>query len=179
MIKTNEVRCHRFRTLTFAALLVAFTACDADRGPPRAGETLTGKVTAVFDGDTIVVLVDQRELRIRLEGIDAPERGQPHGAQAKRALSEKIFGRTVTVEVVGTDKYGRVLAFVLTDGENVNRWLIAAGHAWHYKHFNDDPELAAAEEAARAARLGLWAEPNPIQPYHWRRSRRRSRTGGG
>ena len=164
----------RFYNLALVLGLIAVAACNAGRGPSVGDDTLTGKVSVVFDGDSMIVVVDGKEESVRLEGIDSPEKDQPYGAQAKQALSDMVFGRTVTVRVVGEDKYGRILGFMTVDGQNVNLWMVAGGHAWHYKHFNNDADLAAAEEEARISRLGLWAAPNPIQPYQWRRSRRKT-----
>ena len=128
---------------------------------------LSGRVVRVFDGDTIVVLVDNEERRVRLEGIGTPEMNQPFGKKAKAFTSEKCFGKTVTLIVSGEDGYGRLLGDVLVDGSSVNRDLLAAGLAWHYKQYNQDEELAALEDEARAAGRGLWGDKDAVPPWEW------------
>lgn len=135
----------------------------------RAATTITGKVIGVTDGDTITVLDSEKhQVKIRLEGIDAPESGQPFGTQAKKALSEKAFGKEVTIKETGKDKYGRTLGHVYVGKLHVNRELVAEGFAWHYKEFNRDADLATAENEARAAKRGLWRDDVPTPPWDFR-----------
>ncbi|MEM6852921.1 MAG: thermonuclease family protein [Planctomycetota bacterium] len=139
-------------------------------------QTLRGKVVGVSDGDTITVLVNREEVRVRLEAIDAPETGQPFGDRAKRVLSDAVFGKTVAVEVTGEDRYERKLGFVYIRrrGEpvSVNRAMVAAGMAWHYVAYSDDEELAEAEAEARKKRRGLWRDDDPMPPWEWRKRER-------
>src|SRR5439155_2794891 len=132
-----------------------------------------GKVVGVADGDTITVLRDDKiTFRIRLLGIDAPEKGQPFGTRAKEYASELVFGKIVTVEPTDKDQYGRVVAdVILPDGRSLNREMVRAGLAWWYRRYSNDPELAGLEAEARAARRGLWADPHPVPPWEWRRAR--------
>ena len=139
-------------------------------------QTLTGRVVTIADGDTITVLdATETQHRIRLAGIDAPELHQAFGNQSKQSLSEMIFGRDVTVSYQKIDQYGRIVGKILLDGRDINLEQIKAGMAWHYKYYENEQTqedrqgYASAEEDARAARRGLWQDPNPIEPYEFRK----------
>ena len=140
----------------------------------KASELLTGKVVRVADGDTITLLVDQTQHRIRLHGIDCPERGQPFGTKAKQFTSNLVFGQTVTARVVDVDRYGRqVCRVTLPDGKDLSAELVRAGLAWWYRHYApDDEELAKLEAEAREEKRGLWVDPEPVPPWEWRKSKR-------
>jgi len=131
----------------------------------------TGKVVGVQDGDTIEVLHNQRPERIRLSGIDCPEKGQAFGKRAKQATSELVFGKEVTLQTYGKDKYKRTIADVLLpDGTNVNRELVKDGWCWWYrKYAPGDTVLEGLENEARVAGRGLWAAPHPVPPWEWRK----------
>jgi endonuclease YncB( thermonuclease family) len=130
-------------------------------------------VTAVSDGDTIEVLHNQRPERIRLSGIDCPEKGQAYGHKAKEATSSLVFGKEVTLQTHGKDKYGRTIAEVLLqDGTNVNHTLVKDGWCWWYrKYAPGDAELEKLEMEARKAKKGLWADQEPVPPWEWRQRR--------
>ncbi len=131
--------------------------------------TFTAKVIGVTDGDTIVVLTDEKQqIKIRLEGIDCPETKQDFGTKAKQATVDLCFQKTVRVEQSGTDRYGRMLAFVFVDNVCVNNELIKQGMAWHYKQYNKDPELAKLEVEARKNKVGLWSHDDAIAPWDFR-----------
>ena len=143
---------------------------------PALAEEFTGKVVGVTDGDTIRVLRGQEEVKIRLSGIDCPESHQAFGSKAKQVTSELAFGKTVTVQAKGQDKYQRTLAeIILPDGKNLNRALVRAGFAWWYKKYSKDESLGRLEAEARAAKSGLWADPNPTPPWEWRRQQKPQR----
>jgi len=130
----------------------------------------TAKVIGVTDGDTIVVLDENnKQTKIRLEGIDCPESGQDFGSRAKQATVELCFQKTVIVEQTGTDRYNRMLANVYVNGICVNKELLRLGMAWHYKQYNKNEELAKIEQEARVAKVGLWSTQDPIPPWEWRR----------
>lgn len=129
---------------------------------------LVGKVVGVSDGDTITVLVDKKPIKIRLEGIDAPESKQSFGNRSKQALSDLVFGKVVIVKKTGEDRYGRSLGFVSRDGIDINATMLQEGWAWHYKKYNRDSRLADLELQARAAKRGLWSESNPLAPWDFR-----------
>ncbi|MCA6372233.1 MAG: thermonuclease family protein [Cytophagales bacterium] len=129
------------------------------------------KVVAVSDGDTIKVILDGVETRVRLASIDAPEKSQAYGQKAKEFTSLKCFGQTVTLRITDTDKYGRKVAFVtLPDGSSLNRELVRAGLAWHYKRYSTDASLDALQAEAKSAGRGLWADVNPVAPWDYRKS---------
>ena len=150
-----------------AALLFVGGACA-----PAPEAVITGEVVAIHDGDTLSVLTGGTTVRVRLACIDAPEQGQAFGSRARQRLAEEAIRRTVRVEVVDHDDYGRTVGRVWADGTLVNLELVRAGLAWHYTyHCPDDRALAAAETEAKTARRGLWAEPGPVPPWQWRRRR--------
>jgi micrococcal nuclease len=133
---------------------------------------ITGKVVGVADGDTITVLTGHTQIKIRLHGIDTPEKGQAFGNRAKQFISDLVFGKMVTVRPTDTDRYGRTIAWVFVDGLNVNEEIVRAGFAWHYKRYSKDTNLAQAESAARANKRGLWSDPNAIPPWEFRQLQR-------
>ena len=137
---------------------------------PLAAQTVTGKVVRVADGDTITVLDSAKaQHKVRLEKIDAPEKGQAFGAVAKGHLAELVAGKAVRVEWEKRDKYGRVLGVVFVGETNANLQMVKDGYAWHYRRFDDTPEYAQAEKVARDKRLGLWADGKPIAPWDFRK----------
>lgn len=161
----------RFRIgpLTAVLLLLSF---------PALAETITGRVVGVADGDTLTVLTEAREqVRVRLAGIDTPERGQPWGARSREHLSALAFGRQVEVTVEDTDRYERRVGRVRAGGTDVNAALIREGSAWVYRRYNRDPELPRLEAEARAARRGLWSLPEAerMPPWEWRAAERKGR----
>src|SRR5262249_10928423 len=133
----------------------------------------TGPVVSVLDGDTIEVLHNTHPERIRLTGIDCPEKGQAFGTRAKQATSALVFSRDVVLHTHGRDKYGRTLADVLLpDGTNINHELVKAGWCWWYRKYAPrNSELETLEKDARAAKKGLWADPHPVPPWDWRKRR--------
>ncbi|MCZ6643404.1 MAG: thermonuclease family protein [Gammaproteobacteria bacterium] len=131
-----------------------------------------GKVVKITDGDTLTLLVNDEQLKIRLSDIDTPKRKQPFGTRAKQALSELAFGKQARVIEVTTDRYGRIVGRVFVDGIDVNRELVAQGYAWVYRKYSKDAELLRLEAEAKQKGLGLWADPNPIPPWEWRRGQR-------
>lgn len=130
----------------------------------------------VTDGDTITVLEGAAQRKVRLLGIDAPEKGQAFGARAKEALSELVFGRDVRVEWKARDKYGRTLGDVYAGSAWVNRLMVEQGMAWAYRPSRKSP-LKAAEAGAREARRGLWADKAPVAPWEFRVFQRRIGAG--
>lgn len=139
-------------------------------------ETMQARVVGVSDGDTVTVLDGANKThKVRLAGIDAPERAQPHGVRAKQALSELVFGREVSVFIVDRDRYGRVVARVYVGNVDVNAELVRSGMVWVYRRYNQDPFLPPLEEEARAQRRGLWADASPTPPWEFRREGRKAR----
>ena len=134
----------------------------------------TGQVVRILDGDTLEVLHNNRPERIRLSGIDCPEKAQAYGQKAKHAASALVFDKEVTLQTYGKDKYGRTLAYVLLpDGTNVNHELVKNGWCWWYrKYAPGDIELEELEKSARDAKKGLWQDPAPVPPWVYRKAKR-------
>jgi micrococcal nuclease len=156
--------------LLFILLLLFLPLFSQANGP----QSFTGKVVGISDGDTISVMRKGRAVEARLNGIDCPEIGQPHGERAKRYTSDLVFGKEVEVQVYGTDRYGRLVGeVILPGGINFNHELVAAGLVWWYrKYAPEDRILKALETGARTAKWGLWADSNPIPPWEWRKGQR-------
>lgn len=131
-------------------------------------QTITGKVTAITDGDTIKVLENKVEYKIRFNAIDAPEKSQVYGQKSKEFLSSLIFGKEVIVEVKDKDKYGRYVSDIFLGNRYINAEMIENGFAWHYKQYSKDKKLAELEDKARENKLGLWAISNPTSPWDFR-----------
>lgn len=135
-----------------------------------------GRCVAVVDGDTVVMLRGgDEEVRVRLYGIDCPERGQAFGARAKQAASGLLFGKDADVREINRDRYGRTVAIIVADGFNVNEELLAAGMAWVHvrycgKAFRE--KWLSVEADARERRAGLWVEDDPVPPWEHRGSGR-------
>jgi len=123
-----------------------------------------------FTGGTRPVASVQHKIRLR--GIDAPEKKQPFGRAAGRYLSSLVADREVRVAYAKRDKYGRILGTVYLDGRDINLEMLKAGYAWHYKRFDSTPAYAQAESAARSAKRGLWQDAQPIAPWNYRKAMR-------
>ncbi|WP_297648234.1 thermonuclease family protein [Hydrogenophaga sp.] len=142
-------------------------------------QNLVGEVVAIADGDTLTVLdADRVQHKIRLAGIDAPERKQPFGQRSRQMLADLVFRKQVEVLTEKKDRYGRTIGKVMHQGRDVNLILVAQGMAWHYKQYAreqsaiDRQLYAQAEDEARAQRRGLWADSHPIPPWSWRSGER-------
>jgi endonuclease YncB( thermonuclease family) len=130
----------------------------------------TGDVVGVADGDTITVLKDKTPVKIRLYGIDCPEKGgQAFGKKARQFTSKMVFRKLVEIKPVDKDRYGRTVAWVYVDGKNLCEELVINGLAWHYKRYSSDQKLADLENRARKGRVGLWSDPHAIPPWEFRR----------
>jgi endonuclease YncB( thermonuclease family) len=141
--------------------------------------TLQGKVISVADGDTITVLEgNNTQHKIRLQGIDAPEKTQAFGQKSKQSLSQMVYNKQVRVEFQKKDKYGRVLGKVVYNETDVCLEQIKLGMAWHYKQYasaqsKEDRELyAQVELSARSQVAGLWKDKQPIPPWEYRRTKK-------
>lgn len=124
-------------------------------------------------GGTITLLDStNRQIRVRLYGIDCPENGQDFANVAKKLTSNLCFSKIVTVDVKDIDRYGRTVGIVwVSDSTNVNLELLREGLAWHYKYFDKSEEFAQAEQIARKNKKGLWVQPNTVAPWEYRRKR--------
>lgn len=154
------------KLLAVSALALAF-------GPANA-QAPQYRVVGVSDGDTVKVLSpDRQQIKCRLHGIDAPESQQAYGQVSKTSLSDMIFGKNVGVEIVDQDHYGRSVCRIILNGVDVNKVQLQRGLAWHYSRYSKDASYAQAERTARQQRLGLWADPDPIAPWSFRRDNKR------
>jgi len=151
-------------TKTFLLVALSFIFVGATHA-----EQLSGRVVGVKDGDTLAVLVEGREVRVRLAEIDAPEKKQPFGMVSKASLSLLTFGRTVTLEVQDKDRYGRTVARVFAGDTDVCLEQVQRGMAWAYRKYLRDPRLVEAEANARGRGAGLWSFGDPIPPWEWRK----------
>jgi endonuclease YncB( thermonuclease family) len=130
-----------------------------------------GHVIAITDGDTIKVLTaDKITVKVRLYGIDAPEKAQDFGQAAKKHLSGLIFDKEVKVDVTDIDRYGRSIGKVYLDDKYINLEMVKAGMAWHYVQYaKHDKDLQEAEVSARENKFGLWSQPEPLEPWKFRK----------
>lgn len=170
------------RTTFYAASIAAFFWAATPAA--YAGEQFDAKVIGVADGDTVTVLFMDGQLktprRVRLSGIDAPEKAQAFGMVAREQLSQMAFGQVGHLDCRATDQYGRSVCVVRVDGVDVGLRMIELGLAWHYKRYassqplNEATSYAKAENAAKAAKSGLWRDlgtaAEPVPPWDWRRA---------
>ena len=153
------------RWITAAVVLVITASLHADE--------LRGKVVSIADGDTITVLdAEKVQHKIRLQGIDAPEKKQAFGAKSKERMSEKVGGEEVVVQWKEKDRYGRILGEVMLDKRHINLEMVQDGLAWHYTNYSKSKELAKAEAEARMGKKGLWVDKEPVPPWEFRKTER-------
>lgn len=157
-------------TLLILLLLLSF---------PSFAQSLSGRVAGIADGDTITILTDpKQQVKVRINGIDAPEKGQAFGQASKEHLSRLVFGRVVTVESNKRDRYRRRVGKVLIDSIDVGLAQVSDGFAWHYREYEREqsPEdrraYAEAETEARQAQRGLWRDASPVPPWEFRHPER-------
>ena len=154
------------KTLTIPILIALCTYTAS------ANQLSVQKVVKIADGDTITVLVSGNEqVKVRLAGIDCPERKQPWGNKAKQAIGELLSGKLITVETLNKDRYGRTIGRVFADKQNVNRALVEQGHCWVYPKYAKDEELFNLHDSAKESKRGLWQLPEKerVPPWEWRR----------
>jgi endonuclease YncB( thermonuclease family) len=182
--------------LLFLITVICAFFCVAQQTPPTPAPqspvaiannvqlVIEGKVINVHDGDTVTVLdQNNRKFHIRLQGIDAPELKQAFGSVSQQNLSRMVLGKQVSIFWTKVDKYRRTVGTIKLDGRDVNIEQVKAGLAWHFKKYEDEQEpedrrtYAAAEQQARAAKLGLWQDANPTVPGEWRQEVKATRWG--
>jgi endonuclease YncB( thermonuclease family) len=137
-----------------------------------------GRIVGITDGDTVTILTsDNRTLKVRLEGIDAPEKAQSCGMRSKQYLSALIYGKTVGCSSQKRDRYGRLIAKITSDGVDINRQMISSGNAWHYKKYEseqlpaDRVSYSQGEQVARANKTGLWNDCDQTPPWEFRKNK--------
>ena len=143
---------------------------------PVHAELLLGRIVGISDGDTVTLLdANKQQYKIRLTGIDAPEKKMPFGQRSKEHLSDLIFSKDVQVETEKLDRYGRTLGKILFDRKDINLAMVNAGLAWHYKKYQQEQSASDrllysyAEEQARLRCIGLWHDTTPTPPWDWRK----------
>ena len=157
-------------------LAVILSACLVT---PAAAERLTGRIIHVADGDTVTLLTGQNQsVRIRLSGIDAPEKRQPFGTRAREKMAFCAKGKTAVVDTHKKDRYGRQVGTVTVAGTDCGLELLKSGLAWYYAAYEKELPAAKrlpyrnAESAARRQKRGLWQDKSPQAPWDWRKAQR-------
>ena len=134
---------------------------------------IQGKVVGIIDGDTFTLLTSEnKQIKIRLHGIDCPEGRQDFGNQAKQYLSNLIFSKHLKIQDKGLDRYGRTIGIVFFDNMNINEAMLSNGMAWHFKKYDKNPKWDNLESEARILKKGLWAQENPTPPWEWRSNKK-------
>jgi len=143
------------------------------------GASIEGQIVGVSDGDTVTLLdAQKKQWKVRLLGIDAPEKKMPFGQKSKQHLADLVYKKQVTVEYSKQDRYGRTVGKILVGGVDANLAQIRAGMAWHYKQYQRDQSFedrqlySEAEDTARSTQRGLWADADPTPPWDWRKQQR-------
>jgi micrococcal nuclease len=160
-----NIKC-RFILLFFSWIITLETI--SQKNAPNPNQTY--KVIGILDGDTYDILIDNQSVRIRVDGIDAPEKGMPFSKVSKKYLSKLCFEKFIKIKKTSDDGRGRWVCRGYTpEGLDISEEMIRAGLAWHYKKFSSDIKLAELEVEARSKKIGLWTEPNPIAPWEIRK----------
>ena len=154
-----------------SAVVAAFVLCSV-----AFADVITGKVVSVADGDTVTVLTPaKKQVKVRLDGVDAPEKAQAFGQKSKQSLYRLVHSKQVTIEFQKKDKYGRTVGKVVLNGLDVCLEQIKLGMAWHYKQYeSEQPKeeretYAQSELAARSMAVGIWKDKNPTPPWEFRK----------
>jgi micrococcal nuclease len=156
-------------------LLLSFIILGCQTKHAETTPRTSGKVIKIVDGDTYDILLDNNTTkRIRMDAIDAPERGMPFYKVSKDYLGTLCFGQTVRLEQTAIDQYGRTVAKTYrANGDELGLLMIEAGYAWHFKKYSSDKMLAKAEASARNRKAGLWIDDLPAAPWEWRASKKK------
>ena len=137
--------------------------------PCAAQADFTGRVVKVSDGDTLTVLVEAKQVKVRLDSIDAPERSQPFGKRSQQSLAELCATRTARVIERGTDRYGRTVGWIACDGVEANSEQVRRGMAWVFERYAAaNSPLYGLQREAQGTGRGLWADPRPMAPWAYR-----------
>jgi endonuclease YncB( thermonuclease family) len=158
-------------------LLALILSTNSANPAPGVQKELDGKVIKIVDGDTFDLLTARNKTyRVRMNGIDSPERRQDFYKAAKDALANFIFHKTVRVQVSGHDRNDRTIGIAYLQNENINLAMVREGYAWHYRKYSRDTALAAAEMQARQLRNGFWQMKRPVPPWEYRSNKRKAAT---
>ena len=153
------------------AIVINIAGCkNTEVNEPVAA--VVGKVVKVVDGDTLHVYSNKKNHKIRLSGIDAPERGQAYGKRAKEHLEFLVAGKQVIAIVESKDRYGRYVASVKVQSKDVCAEMLSAGYAWHYKQYDNNKYYDELQREAKKAKRGLWLDKKPQAPWEYRKEQR-------
>lgn len=158
-------------SLLFVAAALVITGAEFAEPTSAPENVLLGEVVGITDGDTFTLRAPGETHKVRLNGIDAPEKGQAFGTSARQALAKQLFRKRITVHWNERDRYGRILGDVYLDDKWhtwVNESLVVKGWAWHFTRYSDDKRLAEAEQKARRSKVGLWRDAQPVAPWTYR-----------
>lgn len=150
------------------ALLVLASLLSFPAFAQHGEAAFRGEVIHITDGDNLTIVTDKEWIRVRLAGVDAPERNQPYGTRASQSLSDLCFWQEVIVTPVGKDEYGRIFGRVRCGDVDAGKEQVRRGMAWVYDRYIKDPSLIPLQEEAQAAKRGLWADPYAKPPWEWR-----------
>lgn len=171
----NSLKSYAALTLAFGILIspaIANLALAKSAEPNDA--RYEAYVVGIADGDTITVLTNQNEqVKIRLYGIDCPEKKQAFGTKARQFIADLVFNKTVSIQPIQRDRYGRLVAKVYVDNRDVGLTMIEYGYAWWYQQYaKKATDYKQAQAKARRQQLGLWADANPVAPWMFRKHKK-------
>lgn len=134
-------------------------------------ELISIRVTKISDGDTVRAIVSGEEKRIRLWGIDAPEKNQSFGKKSKKNLGNLLENSDIQLKIIGIDRYKRTLGILYSKDKNINLQMVKDGYAWAYRKYNKESEYLEAQNTAKEKKLGLWEELEPTPPWEFRKKK--------
>jgi len=174
LIKDFRINLVIISSILYSTIFLLLLSCNNNTQQVTLAKKTSGKIIGIIDGDTYDLLTeDNKTIRIRMEGIDAPEKGMPYCNVAKKHLSSLCYGKKITLDGNKKDRNGRIIAYsYLDDSTELSHEMIKAGFAWHFKKYSSDSSLANLELEARNLVLGLWKDKNPIAPWEIRKLHR-------
>ena len=154
----NQVKIKNWLTLLFLLFFLPVICFSQE---------YSGTILRVIDGDTFVFQTNEGSLRVRMFGIDAPEKSQAFGQESTKFM-EGFLHKAGVLKKTSIDKYGRTLGMLFIDKVNINLECVKKGYAWHYAYYYKNEEFARAEKEAKEKKLGLWKNENPTPPWKYR-----------
>ncbi|MDX1914650.1 MAG: thermonuclease family protein [Methylophilus sp.] len=148
---------------------ISLTLCCITFGTVHA-KNVYPKISYFYDGDTVKINDGDAQYKLRISDIDAPERQQKHGLKSRRALMKLCQHADIILDLYDYDRYHRRLGQLTCDNQSVSEYMVSNGHAWLYRRYAQNPQLAQAEKHARQKRIGLWSDKRPIPPWQWRQN---------
>lgn len=160
------------------SLLGYYSKGNSQNRLKKYGEVkITGRVVKIVDGDTYHLLTGNNEqVKVRMAGIDAPEKGQAYYQKSKDFLGRLCFSKIIKIKITDKDRNGRIIAETyLVDGTSLSHEMVKNGYAWHFKKYSSDETLARLEQQAQIKKMGLWANKYPVAPWEYRADRKNKR----